>query len=119
MYLIVKYGLTFLIRKGKHYSLKVRSAFLLDILKMSNVTDFFNSILEIIIRRDVKFDENLLSHDPNLTCVPSSMFVPSSLPNFFVSDHILVYSLDDDNEDEIHLCLLTFLQLSPLNMNLH
>jgi transposase InsO family protein len=32
--LVVKHGLTFLMRKGKHYNLKVRSAFLLDILKM-------------------------------------------------------------------------------------
>jgi hypothetical protein len=54
---------------------------------------------EIIIRRYVKFDENLLAYEPNLTivpsstCEPSSTFIPSSVP-------ILVYSSDDDNEDE-------------------
>jgi hypothetical protein len=52
---------------------------------------------EIIIRRDVKFDENLLAYKPNLsvvpylTCDPSSTFVPSSVP---------VSSSDDDIEDE-------------------
>jgi hypothetical protein len=54
---------------------------------------------EIIIRRDVKFDENILSYKPNSTivpsstCDPSSMFVPSSIP-------ILGSSSDDDSEDE-------------------
>jgi hypothetical protein len=54
---------------------------------------------EIIIRRDVKFDENILPCEPNSTivhssaCEPSSTFVPSSVP-------ILVSSLDDDSEDE-------------------
>jgi hypothetical protein len=56
---------------------------------------------EIIIRRDVKFDENLFACEPNLVFVPSlayeppSMFVPSSLPNFFVSDPFLISSSDD------------------------
>jgi hypothetical protein len=40
---------------------------------------------EIIIRRDVKFDENLLSYELNSTFVPS---------------YDLVSSSDDDNEDE-------------------
>jgi hypothetical protein len=54
---------------------------------------------EIIIRRDVKFDENLLAYEPNSMIVPSSAyepsstFVPSSVP-------ILVSSSDDDSEDE-------------------
>jgi hypothetical protein len=54
---------------------------------------------EIIIRRDVKFDENLLACEPNstivpsLACEPSSVFVPSFVP-------ILVSSSDDDSEDE-------------------
>jgi transposase InsO family protein len=54
---------------------------------------------EIILRRDVKFDENLLAYEPNSTVVPSSAckppstFVPYSVP-------ILVSSSDDDNEDE-------------------
>jgi len=55
---------------------------------------------EIIIRRDVKFDENILSCEPNSTCVPSlackpsSTFVPYSIPI------IVSCSSDDDNEDE-------------------
>jgi hypothetical protein len=54
---------------------------------------------EIIIRRDVKFDENLLACEPNSVVVPSSacntssMFVPSFVP-------ILVSSSDDYSEDE-------------------
>jgi hypothetical protein len=54
---------------------------------------------EIIIRRDVKFDENILACEPNsvivpsLVCEPSSMFVPSFVP-------ILVSYSDDDSEDE-------------------
>jgi hypothetical protein len=55
---------------------------------------------EIINRRDVQFDENLLACEPNsmfvpsLVCETTSTFVPSSIP-------ILVYSCsDDDNEDE-------------------
>jgi hypothetical protein len=64
---------------------------------------------EIIIRRDVKFDENLLSYEPNSTFVPSlaydinSTFVPSSAfePSLaFVPYSILVSSLNDDSEDE-------------------
>jgi hypothetical protein len=54
---------------------------------------------KIIIRRDVKFDENLLVCEPNstivplLACEPSSAFVPS-----FVL--LLVSSLDDDESFE-------------------
>jgi hypothetical protein len=54
---------------------------------------------EIIIIRDVKFDENLLSCEPNSVIVPSSSyepssaFVPSSVP-------IMVSSSYDDSEDE-------------------
>jgi hypothetical protein len=54
---------------------------------------------EIIIRRDVKFDENILSCEPNSTimpssaCEPSSTFVPSSIL-------ILASSSYDDSEDE-------------------
>ena len=54
---------------------------------------------EIILRRDVKFDENLLACEPNsagvpsLACEPSSADVPSSVP-------ILDSSSDDESEDE-------------------
>jgi hypothetical protein len=46
---------------------------------------------EIILRRDVKFDENLLACEPSSACEPYLAFVPS---------YDLVYSSDDDNEDE-------------------
>jgi hypothetical protein len=55
---------------------------------------------EIIIRRDVKFDENILAYKPNstivpsLACEPSSPFVPSSIPILVSS------SSDDDSGDE-------------------
>jgi hypothetical protein len=52
---------------------------------------------EIIIRRDVKFDENLLAWEPNSTIVPSSAYEPSST---FVPSYDLVSSSDDDSEDE-------------------
>jgi hypothetical protein len=55
---------------------------------------------EIIIRRDVKFDENLLACEPNSTIVPSSackssfVFVSTTIPIMVSS------SSDDDNENE-------------------
>jgi hypothetical protein len=78
---------------------------------------------EIIIRRDVIFDENLFSCEPSLTIVPSSAYAPSSVfvpssdyvpystfvpslayePSsmFFPSFvPIMVSSSDDDSEDE-------------------
>jgi hypothetical protein len=54
---------------------------------------------EIIIRRDVKFDENLLACKPNSTIVPSSTREPSStFVPYFVP--ILVSYSYDDSEDE-------------------
>jgi hypothetical protein len=44
---------------------------------------------EIIIRRDVKFDENLFACEPNLVIVPSSACEPSSA---FVPSYDLVSS---------------------------
>jgi hypothetical protein len=52
---------------------------------------------EIIIRRDVKFDENLLACEPNSIIMPSSACETSSI---FVPSYDLVSSLDDDSEDE-------------------
>jgi hypothetical protein len=54
---------------------------------------------EIIIRRDVKFDENLLACEPNLLFVSSSAYESSSMfVPFFVLIH--VSSSNDDSEDE-------------------
>ena len=59
---------------------------------------------DIIIRRDVKFDENLLAYEPNLAGVPSfpceldSVIVPSSTSNFL--DRFPTPVSDNDSEDE-------------------
>jgi hypothetical protein len=64
---------------------------------------------EIIIIRDVKFDENILACDPNTTIVPSlsydpnSEFVPSlacESSSMFVPSSVIVSYSDDGNEDE-------------------
>jgi hypothetical protein len=64
---------------------------------------------EIIIRRDVKFDENLLACEPNskfvpsLACEPNSTIVPSSScdsSSAFVPSSIMVSSSGDDSEEE-------------------
>jgi hypothetical protein len=52
---------------------------------------------EIIIRRYVKFDENLLACRPNSTIVPSSACEPSST---FVPSYDMVSSSDDESEYE-------------------
>jgi hypothetical protein len=54
---------------------------------------------EIILRRDVKFDENLLAYEPNSAGVPSSACEPS-LAVVPSSVSILDSSSDDDSEDE-------------------
>jgi hypothetical protein len=64
---------------------------------------------EIIIRRDVKFDENILACEPNLmfvpslACEPNSTFVPSLAckpSSTFVPSFVMVSSSDDESEDE-------------------
>jgi hypothetical protein len=64
---------------------------------------------EIIIIRDVKFDENLLACEPNLmfvpclACEPNSTIFPSLAcqPSLaFVPSYDLVSSSDDESEDE-------------------
>ena len=63
-----------------------------------------NSI-EIIIRKDVQFDENILSckHDlacvPSLACNPDLTYVSSSYYSLD-STPSLVISLDEDSDDE-------------------
>jgi hypothetical protein len=52
---------------------------------------------EIISRRDVKFNENLLACEPNSTIVPSLAYDPSSV---FVPSYDMVSSSKDDSEDE-------------------
>jgi hypothetical protein len=52
---------------------------------------------EIIIIRDVNFDENLLACEPNSMIVPSLACEPSST---FVPSYDLVSSSNDDSDDE-------------------
>ena len=61
---------------------------------------------DIIIRRDVKFDENLLACEPNLAgvpslaCEPDSAIVPSSYSSSNFLDRFPTLVSNDDNEDE-------------------
>jgi hypothetical protein len=73
---------------------------------------------EIILRRDVKFDENLLACEPNSAGVPSSACEPSlAVVPSSVSIMILLHMMTV--RMKIHLLLLTFLQMIPLNLNKH
>jgi hypothetical protein len=87
-------------RKGKHCSLKVRSVYLLVIMKMSKVIDFFNHIVmkllleEMLNLMKISWPVSLIrAIVPSSACKPSSTFVPSFVP-------IMVSSSDDDSEDE-------------------
>ena len=61
---------------------------------------------DIIIRRYVKFDENLLAYEPNLAgvpslaCEPDSTIVPSSSSSSSFLNSFLTPIFDDDSEDE-------------------
>ena len=61
---------------------------------------------DIIIRRDVKFDENLLACEPNLAdvpslaCEPDSTIVPSYSSSSSFLDRFSTLVSDDDSEDE-------------------
>ena len=60
---------------------------------------------DIIIRRDAKFDENLLAYEPNLAgvpslaCEPDLEIMPSSSSSNFL-DRFPTPVFDDDSEDE-------------------
>jgi hypothetical protein len=84
-------------KKEKHCSLKVRCVYLLVIMKMSKVIEFFNHIVMKLLLQEM-LNLMKISWQPNLTIVPyslcdPSLFVPSSIP-------ILVSSSNDDSEDE-------------------
>jgi hypothetical protein len=71
---------------------------------------------KIIIRRDVKFDENILAYDPNSTFFSSSacesylVFVPPSIT-------ILISSSSDDDSEGENIPLPTHLPLDDSNEN--
>jgi hypothetical protein len=73
---------------------------------------------EIIFRRDVKFDENLLTCEPNLVFLPSSASNPSSVFVPFYVPILLSSSSDGDSEDKnppmpTHLPPYEFIEHEP------
>ena len=76
---------------------------------------------DIVIRRDVKFDENLLSCDPNLAgvpslaCEPDSAIVPSSSSSKFL-DRFPTPVSGDDSEDENQPLPAHILTIAPTPM---
>ena len=93
-------------KNGKHCSLKVKSAYFFgyseDVKGYKLLQPHSH---DIIIRRDVKFDENILAYEPNLAGVPSlayepdSVIVPSSSSSNF-HDRFPTPVFHDDSEDE-------------------
>ena len=77
---------------------------------------------DIIIRRDVKFDENLLAYEPNLAgvpslaCEPDSVNVPSYSSSSSFLDKFPTPVSDDDNEDENPPPLAHVLPIAPTPM---
>ena len=100
----MKHGLTFWMKNRKHCSLKVKCIFVGYSEDVKGYRLLQPHSRDIIIRRDVKFDENLLACEPNLAGVPSLAYdpdstnVPSSPSNFLERFPTTVF--DDDNEDE-------------------
>jgi hypothetical protein len=82
----------------KTYNLKVRSLFLLDSEDIKYYKLLQPHSNEIIIRRDVKFDETILDYEPNLEFVPSSACDTSSTFVSYSVSILVSYSLDDDSE---------------------
>ena len=119
MYLGVYHGLTFLMRKGKHCSLKVRNVYLLVILKMSKVIVFFNHIvMELLLEEMLNLMKIswpvslirrlcLLCPAIHLRCLCLLLFL------FWFLIQMTTMRM------KTHLRQLNFLQMSPLNMNQH
>ena len=105
MCLVVKHGLTFRKKNGK--ALQPKSEKCIFVGYSEDVKGYRllqTHSHDIIIRRDVKFDENILVCEPNLAVVPylayepNSVIVPSSPSNFL--NRFLTPIFDDDSEDE-------------------
>jgi hypothetical protein len=107
-------------RKGNIYSLKERSVFLLVILNISKVTNFFNLIqmkllLEAMLNLiKISWPTRLIRHlcllrpMSHLQCLCHILFLC-----WFLLHQMMIVRI------KIHLCLLTFIQMSPLKMNLN
>ena len=82
------------------------------LMQMGSKLGYYNRIIQIhshdiIIRRDVKFDENLLVCEPHLESVPSlacepdsAIVPPSSSSSSSFLDRFPTPVSDDDSEDE-------------------
>jgi hypothetical protein len=106
-------------RKGKHCSLKVRSVYLLFILKMSKVIEFFNQIVmklfleEMLNLMKISWPASLIRR----LCLlqPASHLQRLCLILFLFCLLLQMMTV----RMKIHLHLLTFLLMNPLNVNKH
>ena len=93
-------------KNGKHCSLKVKSAYFGYSEGVKGYRLLQPHSHDIIIRRDVKFDENLLACKPilaglpSLACEPDSTIVPSASSSSKFLDRFPTLVSNDDNEDE-------------------
>jgi hypothetical protein len=106
-------------RKGKHCSLKVRIVYFLVILKMSKVIDFFNHIVMKLLFKEML---NLMKISWPASLIQQLCLLRATrylrhlcLLLFLFWFHLQMMTM----RMKIHLCLLTFLQMSPLNLNQH
>ena len=106
MCLVVKHELTFQMKNRKHYNLKVKKCIFVGCPKdVKSYRLLQPHSHDIIIRRDVKFDENVLACEPNLVGVPSLACEPDSviMPSYFSSNFLDRFPnivSDVDSEDE-------------------
>jgi hypothetical protein len=106
-------------RKGKHCSLKVRSVYLLVILKMSKVIDFFNHIVMKLFLEEM-LNLMKISWPTSLIRWLCLLWPASHLRHLCLLLFLFWFLLQMMTvRMKIHLCLLTFLQMSPLNLNKH
>ena len=98
-------GPIFQTRNIKPENLRVKNEVLLDILKMSKDIDFFNpNKKNLIIRKDIKFYENISACEPSWAGVPPLAYKhdPTYIAPISISytyDSVPSTS-DDDREDE-------------------
>jgi hypothetical protein len=106
-------------RKGKNCNLKVRSAYLLVIMKMSKAIEFFNQIVvkllleEMLNLMKISWLASLIHH----LCL---LFPTIHLQCFCILLFLFWFLLQMMAvRMKIHLYLLTFLHMNPSNLNLH
>jgi len=104
-------------RKGNHCILKVRSVYLLVVMKMSKVTNFFNHLVMKLLLEEML---NLMKISRpasiiRLLCLlrPMILIQCLCLLMLWFLLHMMIVRM------KIHLHLLTLFQMSPLNLNHH